>query len=373
MSEKINVEEVSTAVELAIKDCGIAAIQSLPKFQQAVRMAKGIAALREALTDQFVRHALMPLMNSPLGFLTDRPNDKPYPISVVRDCCIEAAIRGFNWVGNEFNIISERFYGAKNGYDRLVREFPGLTNLALRPGVAQLAGDRGALVPYTATWLLNGRPMSLECQQVKDGPDERIPVKVNAGMGQDAILGKAERKILFRVHKRLYGSTFSESEGEPDIGGAIVTTGEPAPSPVPESAPEGRRYSLKGKKQSTPGDSGVATNGAAAASDARPSNPPPARTAPAAAPADPPQVIDLGKALAGSLKPVDVGRLVQMLCEIDARWDDPGLDARETVESWSEPERAEAFKWCHGYLTNVERNIRRPAHTIIGREPGEEG
>lgn len=360
MSDKINVEEVSTAVELAIKDCGIAAIQSLPKFQQAVRMAKGIAALREALTDQFVRHALMPLMNSPLGFLTDRPNDKPYPISVVRDCCIEAAIRGFNWVGNEFNIISERFYGAKNGYDRLVREFPGLTNLALRPGVAQLAGDRGALVPYTATWLLNGRPMSLECQQVKDGPDERIPVKVNAGMGQDAILGKAERKILFRVHKRLYGSTFSESEGEPDIGGAIVTTGEPAPSPVPESAPEGRRYSLKGKKQSTPGDSGVATNGAAAASDARSSTPPPARTAPAAAPAD----------------LVDRKRLLQMLDEATEDWPEIA-NGNSIIASWSEAQCKAAFAWCETVLNDgpMAAQLNRPAHTVIEvlRQPGEEG
>jgi len=354
------IEKISNDVEQAIKECGVAAIRDLPKFKQAISLAKGMRELRRAVDDNFVKHCLMPLMGTTLGFLADRPNPKepePYGPLVVRDCAIEAMIRGFNVVGNEFNIISGRFYGTKNGYARLVQEFPGLTDLVLQPGVPTLAGDRGALVPFTATWKLNGKPMSIECLQTKEGHDLRIPVKVNAGMGPDAILGKAERKMLFRIYQRVNGSSYGATDGEVGDEQAFVTTGEPAPSPLPEGATEGRRYSLKGKKQPA-GDQPAANGAAAKASEERTSTPPPRDSAPAAAP------VDL----------VDRARLLQMLREVDPAWDEPELDAQSTIEAWTELECAEAQKWASGYLSNVPRNIKRPAHTMISaqREPGED-
>lgn len=356
-------DEVSTAIEKAIVECGISALREAPKFMQAIKMAKGIRAMREALTDEFVRHALMPLMGTTLGFLTDldtKPPEGRYGIQVVRECAIEALIRGFNVVGNEFNIIAGRFYGTKNGYSRLVLEFPGLRNLVLQPGVPQLAGDRGALVPYTATWTLNGTPMSIDCQQQKDGADLRIPVKVNSGMGPDAILGKAERKMLFRIYQRVNGSTYGATDGE--VGDEpIVTTGEPAPLPVPAGTPEGKRIKLGGKKQSAGQVNPVASNGAPApAKDADEASAPTPSASPAGAPADLPKV--------------DVGRLVQMLTEVDPAWDDPDFDARAAVESWSEPERASAHRWAGAVLNDAPMAVQapRPAHTIVGRQPGED-
>ena len=365
MSDQEAIEKISDDVELAIKECGVLAIRDMPKFKQALALAKGVRALRAALDDNFVKWALMPLMGSTLGFLTDtdkEPREKQYGIQVVRDCSIEALIRGFNMTGNEFNIIAGRFYGAKNGWSRQVHEFPGLRHLVLQPGVPTAAGDKTALVPYTAMWLLNGSPMSIDCQAGKDGgPDLRIPVRVNAGMGPDAVLGKAERKMLFRIYQRLYGSTYGATDGEVGDEQAFVTTGEPAPSPLPAGTVEGRRYSIgngKGKKQPT-GDQPVA-NGAAAPAQSSEVKPPPPAATPAAAPAD-------------LSKRVDGGRLVQMLREIDPAWDDPDFDAREAVEAWSDTERSQALAWCAGYLANSPNNIRRPAHTMIAREPGEDG
>jgi hypothetical protein len=360
------IEKISNDVEQAIKECGVAAIRDLPKFKQAISLAKGMRELRRAVDETFVKHCLMPLMGTTLGFLADRPNPKesePYGPLVVRDCAIEAMIRGFNVVGNEFNIIAGRFYGTKNGYARLVQEFPGLTDLVLQPGVPTLAGDRGALVPFTATWRLHGKPMSIECQLVKDGADTRIPVKVNGGMGPDAILGKAERKMLFRIYQRVNGSSYGATDGEVGDEQAFVTTGEPAPSPVPAAAVEGRRYSLKGKresaqKQSTAPDNAVADTGAAAQAT-KASIPPPSATAPAAAPE--------------SL--VDRTKLLQMLAEVDSAWDDPDMDAHSTIEAWSEAERASALRWVAAVLGDGDFAIqsKRPAHTLLGREPGSDG
>lgn len=359
------VDEVCVAIEKAINECGIVAIRELPKFAQAIQMAKGIRSMRLALTDEFVKHGLMPLAGSTLGFLTDldsKPPENRYGLAVVRDCAIEAMIRGFNVVGNEFNIISGRFYGTKNGYARLVQNFQGLTDLVLQPGVPTLAGDRGALVPFTATWKLNGNPMGIDCQLSKDGADTRIPVKVNGGMGMDAILGKAERKILFRIYQRVNGSSYGASDGE--VGeDTILTTGEPAPSPVPPGTPEGRRIKLGGKKQSTGAANPVASNGAAVpATSGEAPTPQPAAKPQAAAPEDLPGL-------------VDVTRLLQTLREVDASWDDPDVDARAIVDSWNEKWRREALGWTEAVLGDAPLSVqsRRPEHTLIGRQPGEEG
>jgi hypothetical protein len=246
MSNSTAIEKAASDIEKAIAECGVQAITKLPAFIQAVKMANGISAMRAALTDQLVQTVIMPLQGSPLGFLTDKDTTGGYGPVVVRDCAIDAMLRGFRVVGNEMNIISGRFYGTKNGYSRLVSEFESLTDLQLQPGVPQSVGDKGALVPYVASWRLNGKEMILRCIQEKDGTDMRIPIKVNGGMGADAILGKAERKMLFRIYQRVNGSSFGASDG--DVEDTITTTGEPAPSPVPEGTPDGRRISMRGKR-----------------------------------------------------------------------------------------------------------------------------
>lgn len=256
------IEKASQDIQLALSECGVEAISKLPMFMQAVKMAQGIAAMRAALTDQFVQTVLMPLMGTKLGFLTDLDHDKEgrkYGVNVVRDCCIEAMLRGFNVVGNEFNIISGGFYGAKAGWYRKVTEFPGLTHLVLTPGTPQFNEEQtGALVSYSASWRLDGKPMSIECLRTKEGDnvvDLRIPVRLNKGMGVDAALGKAERKLLYRIYRLVAGTTWGAGEGDADDA-AITTSGEPsalpAPPPVPQGTPEGRRISLGRKNGKTP-------------------------------------------------------------------------------------------------------------------------
>lgn len=258
MANTESIELVSQKIEAALTEHGVNGIAKLPTILQAVRMAQGIRALREALSDQFMQTVIMPLVGSKLGFVTDRDRDPPkdqYPLTVVRDCTIEALLRGFRVVGNEFNIISGSFYVTRGGFERVVQEFPGLSHLVMQPGVPSLSQDKGgALVPYTATWRLNGEPASIVCQYVKEGEqvtDQRIPVRVNGGMGADAILGKAQRKMYYRIYQRLVGGTYGAVDG--DISDAIDTTGEPAqiaaPSPVPAGTPEGKRVQLPGKGQ----------------------------------------------------------------------------------------------------------------------------
>jgi hypothetical protein len=359
------IDKASDSIEAAILGCGIANIADLSHVKQAVRLAHGLRALRAALSDDFVREVLLPLQGTKLGFLTDKDRNDDgspgpgYPIAVVRDCSTVALIHGFNIVGNEFNIIAGGFYGTQAGFERKVHEFPGLTDFDEEPSVPVMHQEKGALVSYTATWRLNGKPMSMECTLTKVGDkiiDTRIPVTVNRRMGVDAIIGKARRKMLFRVYKRLTGSVLGIGEGEVGDAEAFVTTGEsvassPAGAVVPAGTPDGRRVKIGG-----------------ATAKPAPTPTPAARTPEASPPKASPDEP------AAALPPVDVQALHAALAEVDPDWKAPGLLA--TIEAWPEPQRRAAFDWVMIMIMNagtMEQQLARPAHTKLSREPGEEG
>ena len=117
--------------------------------------------------------------------------------------------------GNEINIIAYNLYVTKEGFGRLLRELPGFTNLQIQIGVyAMNATGDGAMVPCSAAWRYNGTPQVMHCE--KDAStDWRIVVRVNKGMGPDAIIGKAESKLLRRIYARITGSELlSESDAD---------------------------------------------------------------------------------------------------------------------------------------------------------------
>ena len=367
------VEKVSNAIEAAARECGVEAIANLPTFMQAIQMAQGIAALRAALTDQFMLQAIMPLQGSKLGFLTDKDKDGGYGISVVREVCIEGILRGFRCVGNEFNIIGGGFYGAKAGFHRKVQEFQGLTDLVLEPGVPTMVADKGgALVPFTASWRFRGQPMRLECQYTKDGDnvvDRRIPVKVNAGMGADAILGKAERKILYRVFARLHGNTFGLVDGEVGEGEAITTTGEPAPSPIPEGTPEGKRVPvvrLSGKRGPAP-------------AAAEPAPAPASETKATEKPADPKPdggaiPISRPRRQPAQDLPLTWPAVQAVLALADPAW--YGEAQLTTIMGWTPEQMRLAHEWARAFNDKSvdDKDLpARPHFTVLSREPGQEG
>lgn len=177
------------------------------------------------------------------------------------------------------------------------------------------------------------------------------------GATQERVLArlglKGTEDISLEHVETLIGIGTAIKSGELQLDAAFP---EPTPSAVPAGTPDGRRVKMPGKgekKQPAPGE-GVANGAAAETSKA---STPPSATAPAAAPAD----------------LVDRKRLLQMLRECDPSWDDPDLDAVYTVEAWTEAECASAHTWCSGYLNNVPRNVKRPEHTMLAREPGSDG
>lgn len=170
---------------------------------QAIVLSAAISQLREAFTPAIMSD-LLKLANTPLGFKTDRgphmkdPKDREnYPDAIVKDCLIQAMVRGVRPSGNEFNILVGQCYVTKEGFRRLIREFPGLTDFKPQLGVPRML-EGGAVVSCSATWKVNGIADSIECE---------IPVK---GVGCDLLLGKAESKLYRRIYSRLTGSDLSD-------------------------------------------------------------------------------------------------------------------------------------------------------------------
>jgi hypothetical protein len=231
------IDTAIASIESSLAECSIEKIAGLGELKQALTLANGMKALRATLTKDVVTDLLLPLQGSALGFRTDEDKNGGYGWEIVRDCAIEAFVRGYSPIGNEFNIIAARFYATKEGIDRKLREFPELTDLEYRPGVPHLPHDKGALVPYTVRYRYKGQPGELVCDLVRDKSDpklilgdQRIPVRVNGGMGVDAVLGKARRKVMAKLLDRLLGGKITTPDG--DIGEAadVLTTAEPSPA-----------------------------------------------------------------------------------------------------------------------------------------------
>ncbi len=178
-------------------------------------MARALKTLHSLLSVKIMTD-VMELMGTPLGFRTDRDSEKEkYSPEQIRYCLIQALLRGLRPTGNEINIIAGNLYVTVEGFARLLREFQGLTQLAIQIGVPA-TGDKGALVPARASWYLHGERDELICEKIGDA-DYRIAVRVNSGMGVDAIQGKARSKLYRRIYERITGTQVGIDIDEPIV------------------------------------------------------------------------------------------------------------------------------------------------------------
>jgi hypothetical protein len=193
----------------------------------ALNLAAAVQDLRELFSRPEIQSRIQALQDTPLGFRTDRdPRIKnrktgqantPYPYDVVQEAAIEGMLRGLQLVGNQFNIISGRFYCTKEGFEALIKKLDFVTDFRPSIGVPQTKAG-GALVECTATWLQNGKEQALTAV---------IPVKGDDYSGADQLIGKASRKFLRRCYEVMSGNSMPEGEAvEPDAGVTLL----PAPA-----------------------------------------------------------------------------------------------------------------------------------------------
>lgn len=209
-----NVDTIATTYAAAIRDPAIG------NLERALVTARGIERLRRAITPDILNTA-MSLMNSPLGFKTDRGKDKsPYKPEEVKECLVSALLHGFHWTGNEFNIISGQFYGAQAGYKRLLEEVSGISDIRISPGVPTVHNGQ-TVVRVALSWKLRGVPDQLIGPDGK--PGQPFPIITSQYMSVDALIGKAKRKAYKMAFEKATGSALTVEDrevGEPSAEAA---------------------------------------------------------------------------------------------------------------------------------------------------------
>jgi hypothetical protein len=181
-------------------------------MQKALVTARTTNGIRQRLTKEIMSD-IMSLQGSALGFKTDKDREGGYPLEVVREVIIAALIKRLRVTGNEINIIAGNLYETVHGISRLVKEFPGVTDLQMEMGVPVLSGSETVLVSGRAQWRYNGRPMEIVCAKCED-MDTRIPIRLQRGATPDNIVGKAKSKLYRRIYERLTGSELSNLDDE---------------------------------------------------------------------------------------------------------------------------------------------------------------
>ena len=190
-------ERVSALDNLA-KSCQLANLPDNP-FENAIVVANAMVEIRQSLTPELMA-PIMALQNTKIGFKCD----KNYDAETVKNALIEATLRGVRPVGNEFNIIAGQCYITKEGFGRLLREIPGL-KFSITPDVPKMKSEREAEATVTIEWRYNGES---EKRQMT------FAIRVNSGMGADAIIGKATRKARAWLYNYLTDMELGDGDAD---------------------------------------------------------------------------------------------------------------------------------------------------------------
>lgn len=245
--------------ELACKEAQ--GLQIVSNFGAAFQAVSVVSLLKQALTDEVMDAVFMPLMNTKIGFLTDRngrPNSRgqikpPYSREVVRDCVIDAVTIGLLPTGNQFNIIAERMYPTKEGYTALLRKLGVKYFIEVSYDKGQTPGF--AEIPCKISYNYDGE---------KNGFSIIATVKKDDYSSPDQLRGKAERRAKKALYEYITGCDFGDADEESSRTvdavaveikeeankGSVIGVETPTPQPAP-AARTGRGTTAKPAAQAS--------------------------------------------------------------------------------------------------------------------------
>lgn len=235
--------------------------QTLATVQQAqasgdlmmrdLAIAYGLEAMRAAFSPEVVA-VIANLGGTALGFRHDlETRGQKYSPEIVRDCAIEALMRGVSLTGNQFNIIAARCYLTREGYQSLLASYPGLTDLEIEVGLPEDGKPWGkqemVFVTAAARCKVAGRVVSVECRK-SEGFDGRLAVKTFSGEVDNA-KGKAQRRLLKLLYERITGSVIAEPDDGVEQAGSVIAIEQHADNGVDIWAAEAEAIATDEGKQ----------------------------------------------------------------------------------------------------------------------------
>jgi hypothetical protein len=177
-------------------------------FTKAYAVSQAITELQTMLTTEYMK-PIMALQGNTLGFRTDKDKESGYHESVVKNCVIAAVLRGLQPVGNQFNIIAGRDYTTIEGFGFLLSKVPNL-RYKIIPKLPNMR-DKDADIILSVSWSFDG-------WATQESAEVQYPVRVNAGMGADAVIGKATRKARKWLFEQVTGLDYADGDATTDVG-----------------------------------------------------------------------------------------------------------------------------------------------------------
>jgi len=168
----------------------------------------GVAVDRlKAMITKDIADLLMKMMNTQDGFKTDRGekqsnanNRTPYDRQTVIDCTAAALMRGVLFSGNMFNILFGECFITANGWLYKLQQIPGFSDFKVYPGTPAAANGQPA-VRIGASWKMNG--IKDDLRDAKGDEGIVFAVKVQSGMGPEAVVGKAKARAYRLIYETL--------------------------------------------------------------------------------------------------------------------------------------------------------------------------
>lgn len=221
MDNNAQVSNVSSDVVQTLNSTVISVISAngMQGFEKAYLIADATAKLRESLTPEYMK-PIMQLQGNKLGFKTDKDDEGGYPMATVKNCLIEAVLTGVQPFGNQFNIIAGNCYITKEGFGYLLANYPGL-EYEIIPSLPRINSERtSAAIVMKIDYTYCGKNKLREID---------FPIRMNKGMGTDAVIGKATRKARAWVFHSLTGIEVGDGDVQ-DVDSTIVSSKTNAPT-----------------------------------------------------------------------------------------------------------------------------------------------
>lgn len=217
-------------------------------MKKAILTAQAATIARKVVSAH--KDTLAQLQGSALGFLAD----KPYSADELVNPLTEAVIMGLPLVGNCVNVISGRLYVPKAGWEYRFRTTTDISWPELHIGEMDITDEaRYVDLPEEKWYTHNGKVVKqrsvpgmakVECWakclrggielrvEYRDhsktgGLDERIAIKVNRGMGEDAVRGKVEARLYKALWRLAMGADAATDNDADDDPNTINATAKP--------------------------------------------------------------------------------------------------------------------------------------------------
>lgn len=205
--------------------------------EKTLLTSSAVVSLRKMLGGEILKNVIMPLMNSPVGFDTDKNpmkgwNGPSYSPQEVLECAAEAWLHGLPMTGNAWNIIGSRMYPRKEGFELLLSSVCRFSAKVSVPEIGKQLYEQGGYlrVPVEVQYKFHGEP--------DEAPNRRFhgtySVRLNRknAVGVENVEGKAKRKAYRDLWLAVTGTLLPDAD-DPDEAGTVHQVGAhfgPAPT-----------------------------------------------------------------------------------------------------------------------------------------------